>query len=133
MISYYFQLFQSNIINFCLELFIYPNLIIDIIFQKFYFNVKKIIPFQRTSLIPNKRRIRNLGRRTSFFRRREEEKSARDTLLLLEGVGDDPQSVVDRASGRGRDVLRGGEPVPTVSRYIRLYWPLQAVHKFVNQ
>lgn len=66
MISYYFQLFQSNIINFCLELFIYPNLIIDIIFQKFYFNVKKITPFQRTSLIPNKRRIRSLGRRTSF-------------------------------------------------------------------
>lgn len=32
-----------------------------------------------------------------------------------------------------RDVLRGGEPVPTVSRYIRFYWRLQAPHKFVNQ
>nr|KAF7425545.1 hypothetical protein H0235_007983 [Vespula pensylvanica] len=32
-----------------------------------------------------------------------------------------------------RDVLRGGETVPTVSRYIRFYWELQAPHKFVNQ
>lgn len=44
-----------------------------------------------------------------------------------------PQGVVRRAGAAYRDVLRGGEPLPTVSRYIRFYWGLQAPHKFVNQ
>lgn len=86
MISYYFQLYN----NFCLELFIYPNLIIDIIFQKFYFNVKKIIPFQRTSLIPNKRRIRSLGRRTSFVVGKK--KKMRVTPSSSRGLGTIPRA-----------------------------------------